>query len=550
MKRMIKALLFGISWSVLRSTTALAAENDIKYHLDELGMSISIPSDLAVFTRDIKANDPNLKLFGQTKESMLSIMKNGNIYLNALDKNGEYEIIVTMLDSPLENYALLSDTTLTALASSVTDAYKEAGITIDSSAIHQHHQAKFLELNIHQIIDGKTVYGLQFNTVYGGKAINVTFQSYSGEIGRTRQILMQHNILSNVQFDAAPPKPEVSSPTSSFTYKDPNSNTTFTVPENWVEVPMSEERESINAKFTSNLEEGLCIIYASQDIYSELTPSERISISRTDIDNSILTKEDVAEMVSGTAQDISMVSYGGAEYFLAEVTASGTAYGLSVSMPMVCAVHCENGYMYIFQFFAEKSSSYFKDFETMLSSVSYPAVSPLQQLSLGHLLFSLLITISVYSLPIAIYRYSIKKEPVDKKKAKTITIVYAIGAFVVMSILVFTINGEGAAGGAILLWSWVNYRILISGQLRQKPSVETSAAHEGSVLEEPALQREVESDNQVPLPFEAAPSKETSQQPEHTEDQIIFCHKCGNKLVSESLFCNKCGAKLYREEKE
>ena len=490
MKRMIKALLFVISLSVLLSTTAFATENDTRYHLDDLGMSISIPNDLAVFTRDMKANDPNLKFFGQTKESMLSIMKNGNIYLNALDKDGEYEIIVTMLDSPLENYALLSDTTLTALASSFADAYKEAGITIDSSEIHQHHQAKFLELHIHQIIDGKTVYGLQFNTVYGGKAINVTFQSYSGEIGRTRQILMQHNVLSNVQFDAAPPEPAGSSPTSSFTYRDSNSGTTFTVPENWAESPMFEEREYLDAKFTSNLEEGLCIIYTCEDIYgneefqSELTPAEKLSISRANFDNSILTKEIVAEMVPGENQNVSMVSYGGVEYFFAEVTASGTAYGLTVSMSTTYAVHCENGYLHTFLFNAGKDSPYFKDFEALVSSAEYP---------------------------------SIKDDMLTQRRVIGIVFLVMLAALV-----------------ALFIW--------LRHIRKKREQAKTTSLH----ISTPIDQTEGIV-NVVP----ATIRKGEQNTPEIVSDTLIaFCHKCGGKIESGSRFCHKCGAMISTKEEK
>lgn len=89
--------------------------------------------------------------------------------------------------------------------------------------------------------------------------------------------------------------------------------------------------------------------------------------------------------------------------------------------------------------------------------------------SFGWLLFgvdfavSLLFTVTIYTLPIVIYRYLIKKRYTERRKARKITVVYAVFAFIVMSLLVRKLNGEGVAGGAIILWSYVNYRILISG---------------------------------------------------------------------------------------
>ena len=62
----------------LFSVSALAASKS--YYLDELGMSIDIPSDYVVFTRDIKANDPNLRAYGLTKDGMSSLMLERSIY--------------------------------------------------------------------------------------------------------------------------------------------------------------------------------------------------------------------------------------------------------------------------------------------------------------------------------------------------------------------------------------------------------------------------------------------------------------------------------------
>ena len=75
----------------------------------------------------------------------------------------------------------------------------------------------------------------------------------------------------------------------------------------------------------------------------------------------------------------------------------------------------------------------------------------------------LLITIAIYSLPIIIYRYAIRQRPVKRKTAKIITIVYGVVAFLVMSIIVYSISRSAISGSAIVFWSFVNYRMLISG---------------------------------------------------------------------------------------
>lgn len=75
-------------------------------------------------------------------------------------------------------------------------------------------------------------------------------------------------------------------------------------------------------------------------------------------------------------------------------------------------------------------------------------------------LVSFVLTVAFYSLPIIIYRYLIRKAPVENKKAKKITIIYAIVAYaLVLALHIYMDTGE-APGSAIILWSYLNYRML------------------------------------------------------------------------------------------
>ena len=65
MKRILNVFLSFCLVFCLFPVSAFAAGN--AYELGELGMSIDFPADHVVFTRDIKANDPNLRAYGLTK---------------------------------------------------------------------------------------------------------------------------------------------------------------------------------------------------------------------------------------------------------------------------------------------------------------------------------------------------------------------------------------------------------------------------------------------------------------------------------------------------
>lgn len=96
-------------------------------------------------------------------------------------------------------------------------------------------------------------------------------------------------------------------------------------------------------------------------------------------------------------------------------------------------------------------------------------------------LINLLVTAIIYSLPIYIYRNGIRRKLVKKGAAIIITTVYGVIAFILMMILLILINGSAGSGGAILLygsarsggraillWSFINYRILTQNDEKVK----------------------------------------------------------------------------------
>ncbi|MDY3219852.1 MAG: zinc ribbon domain-containing protein [Candidatus Fimivivens sp.] len=487
MSRIFKVLLSFCLVFCLLPSHAFAANTT--YELEELGMSIELPSNHVVFTRDIKANDPNLSAYGLTKDGMSSLMLERNIYLNAWDEDVNYEIIVTMVDSPFEDYNQFSNTTLNGFASALETEYASMGITFIRSELYQHSQAKFVKIYISQPNNGDTAYGLQYHTVYNGKAINITLQSYSGEIDSSREASIQ-KIVDTIRFDT---KPQFSAPpaqTKAFTYTDKDSGMTFTVPANWIESPMNEDREYIDVKFTSNLEEGLCIIFSSQDVYeledfkAELSATEQLLLTRDVIGNDIFTKADIAEMYGCKEKDVLMVTYGDKEYYTAEVIKTDTSYGIPISVPMVYLLRCENGYMYMFQFNGTKDSPYFDDFINLISSAKYPVIA-------DEMLF----------------------------QRRTIGIVFILVLIVLAIICVFAVQKRRS----------------------QKGSIECSVHITASTYNEENNQNETFLSGNI----QKAIHKETDST---GNSSVIFCHKCGAKVKYGSQFCHKCGAKLFTEE--
>lgn len=394
---------------------------------------------------------------------------------------------------------------------------------------------------------------------------------------------------------------------NAFVYLDDETGSKFTVPENWRQESLSQTREALDVKFTSIYDPEAIIFYGSADIWAAMPSSDREGFSRSDINNSILSLEGFAEITGVDPSQVSSVTYGGKEYRTCVTATVASVYGVDVDIVMTYLMRIENGYMYIFQFSGDRTNAYYNDFESLLNSVVYPgsekgpAVSSYVSTSndlapyvsteyyAAIIFFNLLITIAVCSVPIMIYRYGFVKKPIEKSKAKKITVFYGLAAFIGMSFLSFTISGSASTGGGIILWSLVNYKILTGGKKPLKDNAvseipqavtspsqiavapesgaaisvlptasfhlqeglnatETSGASE--VLKVSPAQPENDRSTPTLLSRVQSPTDDLSEGPLNqtpVSRKIQYCRKCGSKLMGGSKFCGNCGTQIIEE---
>ena len=356
-------LLLAIPFNI----SVFAASN--KYDLDELGLQVTIPSGYSVITRDTPASDPIFSALGTTKSAIISHFESSSIYLNAISDTYNEEVVVTMAENSISDFSSLSDTVLNTLASTLKNEYTIYGFVVSKYDIYQHSQAKFIRLYFTDVAN--TVHGLQYYTIVDGKAMNFTMRSYEGNLS-SRQETVIKTIVDSIKYDKAPSQSEPGDDTNSFIHTDSDSDVTFTVPANWKQEEFSKDREYIDVKFASTKDDGCIIIYGSMDMWAEMPASEKVGYTRSDLNNSLFTKSDIAEMYNTTADKISMVTYNGVEYFKGETNYTSDV-GITVQMTQL--VYVDHGWMYMFQFSGTSAHKLYSDFESLLKSVQYPAVS-------------------------------------------------------------------------------------------------------------------------------------------------------------------------------
>ena len=355
--------------TLLVPLSAFAAEGTTRYELDDIGMSVSITNDYAIFTHDTDPNDPNLELIGLSKEDMTLLLEESGCCLLALHNALSYTIGIVISEADEEGFSNYSDSELQELLDAQDALYSAGGYEILSSSVYKHSQTTFLQTYICNS-NGDGRYHLNYLGCYNGQYINIGQSSFVGQIPDSEKLKLR-NVIDSISFDSAP-----------------------------------------------------------------------------------------------AGDSTGMYDSGG------------------FSVPMI--------------------------------------------------ILSIILTITIYSVPIIIYRFAVIKAPLEKKKARTITIVYGICAFLVMSVLL-TLAGDGVAGSSpIVLWSYVNYRVLIGGKDRRV----------SSDLDMHMYQRERERGELNSNPVYESPYPPSTE----ARDNPKYCRRCGSPLQTESVFCNACGTRIHSDD--
>ncbi|MBE6980971.1 MAG: zinc ribbon domain-containing protein [Ruminococcaceae bacterium] len=349
----------------------VSAESNI-YDLDEMGLQVAIPSEFSVITRDTSASDPIFSNCRTTKSAVIDQFEASGIYLNAISPSFTEEIVFTMTESSLDNFAALSDTMLNITITSLKDQFSAYGFNVSKHEVYHHAQTKFVKMYFSD--SANTVHGLQYSTVYCGKAMNFTMRSYSGSLSSEQEATIQQ-IVDCILFDSPFSASTPTEQTDGFVYTDPQREVTFCLSSSWKEEPLSKDRQFLDAKFISTQDTGCSILYGSTDIWSQMSVAERSGSSREEMNNSAFTRLDIAQAFDIPLSDVSIASYNGVEYFAIQANVSSNVYGLDLSLDMTQLLYFDDGWMYTFQFSGTDTHILYSDFEALLESVEYPAVS-------------------------------------------------------------------------------------------------------------------------------------------------------------------------------
>lgn len=365
---MRKILIFLLSLSLVVGLALSVQAASEKYDVSEMDLSLEIPSEYIVFTREMEKDDPAWLDYGISKQDLMDQFTARHIYLNAVLPNGNEEIVVTMEENIITEFNGLGDTSLLMLASSLKDGYEEHGIFVSSYDIYHHPQLEFIRIYFNT--EDKTTYGLQYYTIYGGQAMNFTMRSYDGPISRTQENTIQ-NVVNSIDLHFYVPIKSPFEETPAFVHIDPDTGTTFTVPANWSVQPFSKKREVLDIQFFCEEDPALMISYASNDLWTELTFFERLYMNRLKTEELLSSTEYIAEMMDIPESEISKKVFNDEDYYFIETSYATEMYGTNFSGKINQVIHIEDGWAYMFNFYGESGNPHFDEFVQLIKSVEY-----------------------------------------------------------------------------------------------------------------------------------------------------------------------------------
>ncbi len=183
--------LFVIATSVI---TAFA-DTDHQYSIDELKLSVKLPTYMDVVTRNLSTND---EVYKRHSKSVLNFQEYG-IYLQAFSQDGKQILTITMdqdeNSKTVDNYNTLDDSQLASIKEKFSQAENCQSCSMDT-----YNDIIYFDSIINTPSDGNTLYVTKADTLVNGMYIHYTLQSNDGEIDEADKEFMT-TVLKNVRYE-------------------------------------------------------------------------------------------------------------------------------------------------------------------------------------------------------------------------------------------------------------------------------------------------------------------------------------------------------------
>ena len=226
MKKVI--CLIGLIFILMAiASPAIAAENS--YDLPEIDISVEIPDSYVVITKEtidsVIDEYVGTDIDSSEREALKESLLSSGVYM-LLWSQDDFELTIIAQDNSYKNesFANYSDSQIKEeYGTGLKDTLEQRGATvIGEPEIYQHSQIKMCKIAYSLTTDGTTRYLLSYSTVLNGKTYNFLFSSYKPILHQTSAVTAKE-IIDGVHFNKM--SSSSSSPSSNISGYSSNSRT-------------------------------------------------------------------------------------------------------------------------------------------------------------------------------------------------------------------------------------------------------------------------------------------------------------------------------------
>lgn len=155
------------------------AEN-AAYEIDDINMSIAVPDNMLVATRNSKQDDAFFTAFELNYAETMNVFENNNIYFEAMEKDSSITLTISMTSTTnsieIDSYNSLEQTELDNIKNNLlqSKAYK-------SCSSKEYNGVTYLVLTENTKVNGKVVRAQIYNTVMNGNNYLISFKAEPGK---------------------------------------------------------------------------------------------------------------------------------------------------------------------------------------------------------------------------------------------------------------------------------------------------------------------------------------------------------------------------------
>ena len=356
-------------------TVAVHAADTKTVHIEELGVSIDVPSKTPVITQDSASYATADKdWLSETQQSM----KEKNVYLLLQnDDSSRYRCQLVALPFALERIDLFDDTVLERLLELQASTFAERGMSVSSATVFRTDHAVFFRIEFSdKAAEGRKVQGIAYYTVHNYQLLGF-MQRYEGEISKN---FREHGerIINTLRFD---PDPDAEPVQGSTEFRDNVSGAGFTVPEGWTPVGVNVDAKSftghpsLSDSYFIRSDDETYMEYQCVDmmawlpnLFDKLLPREEIDQDDIYID---VVKRWIGHVRSAKTQTI-----GGRDYYVLEHEEKDELWG---EYEATSVVFIQNGCAYLLRFSGTADHPRYADFLSVVETAEFPEYMPAEE---------------------------------------------------------------------------------------------------------------------------------------------------------------------------